>query len=87
MPLQPIFEHFDVWGINLMAPFPNSFENLYILVAVDYMFKWVETVSCKTNDNKVVVKFLENIFSQFGAPRAIISINGTHFCYRSFEAL
>ena len=52
------------------------------------MSKWVEAVACKTNDNKVVVKFLkENIFARFGVPRAIISDNGTHFCNRSFEAL
>jgi len=54
------------------------------------MSKWVETVASRTND-KVIVKFLkENIFSRFGplgAPRAIISDNGTRFCSRSFEAL
>ena len=90
MPLQPILsvELFDLWGIDFMGPFPNSFGNVYILVAVEYMSKWVEAVACKTNDNKVVVKFLkENIFVRFGVPRAIISDNGTHFCNRSFEAL
>ena len=77
-----------VWGIDFMGPFPNLLGNLYILVAVDYMSKWVEAVASRTNDNKVVVKFLkENIFSRFGAARAIISDNGTHFCNRSFKAL
>jgi len=81
-------EIFDVRGIDFMGPFPNSFGNLYILVAVDYMSKWVEAVASRTYDNKVVVKFLKkNIFSRFGATRAIISYNGTHFCNRSFEAL
>ena len=71
-----------------MGPFPNSFGNLYILVAVDYMSKWTKVVACKTNDNKVTVKFLKkNILSRFGAPRAIISDNGTHFCNRFFEVL
>jgi hypothetical protein len=32
-----------------MGPFPNSFGFLYILVAVDYVYKWVEAVACKTN--------------------------------------
>jgi len=65
MPLHPILtvEIFDVWGIDFMGQFPNSFGNLYILVVVDYMSKWVEAVASRTNDNKVVVKFLKkNIF-------------------------
>ena len=90
MPMQPIqaVEVFDIWGIDFMGPFPNSFGNIYILLAVDYMSKWVEEIPCKTNNNRVVVKFLkENILSRFGTPRAIISDNGSHFCNRSFEAL
>ena len=90
MPMHPILEVevFDVWGINFMGPFPYSFGNFYILVAVDYVSKWVEVVASKTNDNKVVLKFLKtNILSRFGAPRAIISDNGSHFCNRSLETL
>ena len=69
IPLNPILEVelFDVWGINFMGPLPNSFGHQYILLAVDYVSKWVEVIPCKTNDNKVVIKFLkENIFSRFG---------------------
>ncbi|GJW36482.1 reverse transcriptase domain-containing protein [Tanacetum coccineum] len=38
----PICEIFDVWGIDFMGPFPSSQGNKYILVAVDYLSKWVE---------------------------------------------
>ncbi|XP_073261963.1 uncharacterized protein [Populus alba] len=49
--------------------------------AVDYMSKWVEAIASRTNDHRVVVKFLkENIFSRFGMPRAMISDGGKHFC-------
>ena len=36
---------FDIWGIDFMGPFPpsNSFE--YILVAVDYVSKWIEAMT------------------------------------------
>nr|GEY72759.1 reverse transcriptase domain-containing protein [Tanacetum cinerariifolium] len=37
-----ICEIFDVWGIEFMGPFPSSQENKYILVAIDYLSKWVE---------------------------------------------
>jgi len=90
VPLSPIIvvEIFNVWGIDLMGPFPSSFGNEYILLAVDYVSKWVEAIPSKANDAKVVVKFLrENIFGRFGVPRAIISDQGTHFNNQSFDAL
>jgi hypothetical protein len=90
MPLNPILivEIFDVWGIDFMGPFPPSFGCEYILVAVDYVSKWIEAVATKTNDHKVVVKFVQaNIFSRFGTPRAIISDGGTHFCNRNLQSL
>ena len=71
-----------------MGPFPPSCGHLYILLAVDYVSKWVEAIPTRTNDHKVVLKFIkEHIFSRFGVPRAIISDGGLHFCNRSFENL
>jgi len=83
-----VVELFDIWGIDFMGPFPSSFGNQYILVVVDYVSKWVEAKACKTNDAKVVLKFLkENIFTRFGTPRAIISDGGSHFCNKVFATL
>ncbi|XP_022859597.1 uncharacterized protein LOC111380304 [Olea europaea var. sylvestris] len=56
-------------------------------VAMDYVSKWVEAVALPTNDVKVVIEFLKNIFTPFGTPRAIISDGGTHFCNHQFEQL
>ena len=57
-----------------MGPFPPSFSNLYILVAVDYVSKWVEAFAVPTNDAKVVLNFLRrHVFTRFGTPRVIIS--------------
>ncbi|KAL4280281.1 hypothetical protein GQ457_03G021420 [Hibiscus cannabinus] len=82
MPLQNILEVelFDVWGIDFMGPFPSSYGNLYILLAVDYVSKWVETAAVPRSDSKTVQRFLQkNIFTRFGIPRAIISDEGKHF--------
>jgi hypothetical protein len=63
-----------------MGLFPNLYGNLYILMGVDYVSKWVEVVPSKTNDHKVVVKFLQdNLFTRLGTPRAIISDGRSHF--------
>ncbi|GJX83810.1 reverse transcriptase domain-containing protein [Tanacetum coccineum] len=79
-----VCEIFDVWGIDFMGPFPSSRGNKYILVAVDYLSKWVEAKALPTNDARVVVKFLKSLFARFGTPRAIISDRGTHFCNDQF---
>ncbi|GJW94108.1 reverse transcriptase domain-containing protein [Tanacetum coccineum] len=43
-----VCEIFDVWGIDFMGPFPSSRGNKYILVAVDYLSKWVDSNSVPT---------------------------------------
>ncbi|KAD4983021.1 hypothetical protein E3N88_19692 [Mikania micrantha] len=87
MPQNPIqvLEVFDVWGIDFVGPFPLSKGNRYILVAIDYVSKWVEAQALPTNDARVVLKFLKKLFSRFGTPRALISDRGTHFCNTMLE--
>ena len=83
MPLNIILEveAFDCEGIDFMGPLSSSFSNEYILVAVDYVTKWVEAVATPKADAKTVMKFLKrNIFCRFGTPRVLISDGGSHFC-------
>ena len=90
MPLNPILvvDLFDVYGIDFMRPFPVSFGYSYILVRVDYVSKWVETIPYKVVDHRVVLKFLkENIFSRLGVLKAIISNRGSYFFNKPFETL
>ena len=53
MPLQTILkvEIFYLWGIDFMGPFPPLEGIEYILVVVDYVSKWVEAISMRTNDH------------------------------------
>ena len=72
---------FDLWGMDFMGPFPSSFSHMYILLAVDYVSKWVEAIPTRTNDASVVVKFLQShIFTRFDTPQALIPDGGTLFC-------
>ena len=71
-----------------MCPFMSLHGIKYILVAFDYVSKWVEAIVLLNNEGKSVIAFLKkNIFSRFGAPRAIISDEGSHFCNLHFKAL
>nr|GEU59382.1 reverse transcriptase domain-containing protein [Tanacetum cinerariifolium] len=74
----------NVFDADFMGPFPSSRGNRYILVAVDYLSKWVEAKALPTNDARVVVNFLKSLFARFGTPRAIISDCGTYFCNDKF---
>ncbi|GJZ68831.1 reverse transcriptase domain-containing protein [Tanacetum coccineum] len=75
-----VCEVFDVWGLDFMGPFPQSMGNKYILVAIDYVSKWIEAQALPMNDARVVVKFLRQLFARFRVPKALISDRGTHFC-------
>ncbi|KAM1804283.1 hypothetical protein ACFX12_030165 [Malus domestica] len=71
-----------------MGPFPPSYGFTYILLAVDYVSKWVEAKATRTNNSRVVADFFKaNIFSRFGMPRVFIRDGGSHFCNRTIEAL
>ena len=79
MPMQLILEVeiFDLWGIDFMGPFPPSNGKEYILVAVDYVSKWVEVTFERFSDS------LRGAYSS----RAIISEGGSHFNNVHFRSL
>ncbi|KAI3470680.1 hypothetical protein Pfo_027343 [Paulownia fortunei] len=90
LPLTNIIEVelFDVWETDFMGPFSPSNGQSYILLAMDYVSKWIEAIASPTNDAKVVLKFLHKyIFTRFGTPREIISDEGSHFCNKIFNNL
>ncbi|GKE35456.1 reverse transcriptase domain-containing protein [Tanacetum coccineum] len=77
--------HKLVQGIHFMGPFPSSNGNKYILVAINYVSKWVVAQAFPTSDARNVVNFLRRLFTRFGIPKALISDRGTHFCNYQIE--
>ena len=83
-----VVQIFYLWGIDFMGPFPSSFGNLYILLAVNYVSKWVEAIACPRNDANTGVGFIQrNILNRYEAPRTIISDKGSHFANKMFAKL
>jgi len=81
-------ELFDIRGIDFIGPFSPSCNNLYILMAIEYVYRWVEVIAALTNDSKVVIKFLrKNIFTRSSTLRTLLSDNRTHFCNKPLESL
>lgn len=71
-----------------MRPFTSSMGNKYILVAVDYVSKWIKAIASPTNNTQVVIKlFKNNIFPRFGVPCLVISDGGSHFISKIFDKL
>nr|GEW87259.1 hypothetical protein [Tanacetum cinerariifolium]GEX10244.1 hypothetical protein [Tanacetum cinerariifolium] len=54
-----VCEIFDVWGIDFMGPFPLSNGNIYILVAIDYVSKWVEAQAFPASDARNVERAMK----------------------------
>jgi hypothetical protein len=76
---------FDDWGIDFIGPFPNLEGCKHILIAVDYVSKWVETLPCRAADAMHSKRmFYEVIFPRYRVPRIVISDGGSHFIDRTF---
>jgi len=69
-----------------MGPFSPSKKCEFILVAVDYVSKWVEALPCKHADNISSKRMFEEIiFPRFGVPRVVKSDGGAHFIDKRFK--
>ncbi|XP_073138439.1 uncharacterized protein [Henckelia pumila] len=72
---------FDQWGIDIVSPFPPApAQKKFLLVVVDYFFKWVEAEALARITDAEDLKFLwKNILYRFRVPRKLILDNGRQF--------
>ena len=91
MPLQPqvMIEPFEKWALDFVGPIsPMSCKKNYILVCTDYVMKWIESKALFQATEKYVVEFVyEEIFTWFGAPREIVTNQGTQFTSKLVKEL
>jgi transposase InsO family protein len=72
-------EPFERWELDFTGPFnPKSNQKAYILVAKDYITKWVEAEALP-NEIEVVIKFIFKLFVRHGLPREVITDGGSQF--------
>jgi hypothetical protein len=68
------------WKLDFVGPFnPKSNQKAYILVAIDYMTKWVEAEALSNTTEEAVIKFLFKLFVRYGLPREVITDGGSQF--------
>ena len=58
-----VIEPFDVWAVDYMCPFPSSNGYIHVLVAVDYVAKWVEAIPTSSVDSNTSIKMLKEVIS------------------------
>ena len=72
---QPLDRALRCLGIDYMGPFPMSKGYEYILLAIDYVSKWVKAMPCRAADAKNPKQMFEEIiFPRFGVLRMVISV-------------
>ena len=68
---------FAKWGIDFIGPIKPPTKGSgtqYIIVATDYLTKWVEAKATPKNDVCTTAKFLsKNIFARYGLPLEIVT--------------
>lgn len=78
---------FDVWGIDILGPFPQATsQRKFLEVAVDHFTKWIEAEPLAPITSGAMKRFvMKNIITRFGIPRALVRYNGRQFFGQQFQ--
>ena len=85
MPLHLVLPQlpFEKWGLDYVGPIKpttRGSQARYIIVATDYLTKWVEARAVRKVDARSTAWFIyEQVITRFGCPIEIVIDRGTHF--------
>ncbi|UYV66448.1 hypothetical protein LAZ67_4001712 [Cordylochernes scorpioides] len=89
VPITPVERPANPWtklGLDIVGPFIDSDIGFrFAITLIDYTSKWPEVFSTNKTTSKVIINFLEDVFSREGFPREIVTDNGTPFISEEFE--
>ena len=82
-------EPMERWGIDITGPHPTSSAgHRYILTAIDYFTRWVETFPIRNQEAETVAKVLvKQVFCRYGVPMQVLSDQGANFESRLFQEM
>src|SRR6266498_983072 len=80
---------FDRWGVDVVEPLPSTPKgNQYIIVAVEYLFKWQEAKAVSEANALSIVNFLyQNVICRFEYFTHLHTDRGTEFVNEIVEKL
>ena len=84
-PIPPPKRVFQIWGLDHLGPFKETQNGkVHMIVAIDYLSKWVEAEAVPSTAAGPVIKFLEKVFLRHGFPQRLISDRGPAFGSQEF---
>jgi len=85
LPLNPqvSLQPFKKWAIDFIGPIhpPGKKKGArYIIIATEYLTRWVEASPIRDCTEAIIMKFLfEYVLTRFGCPKILMSDHNTHF--------
>jgi len=85
----PATEPWETIGIDFLGPIKMTKRgNRYVLVVTDHFTKWVEVIATPTCEASEVVNILlDQIIARYGAPKRILSDQGSSFLNQALQIL
>ncbi|KZR95761.1 Uncharacterized protein APZ42_010288, partial [Daphnia magna] len=87
-PIPPPAHAFEMLGIDHLGPLQTTDSgNKHVIVAIDYLTKWVEVAAVPDTSTNPVIPFIQdNIIHLHSHPKRLVSDQGTAFSSKEFDA-